>query len=221
MKNVFISVFIIFIVLLSFSCNSDPEVVDEPEDTTDTTTEPVKVERPETEYNQAKGLRDLIVRYELNNYSETDYLDAETSYLDGESNYEQDNEASKSAFYKAIAKYNVVIEMGFPLLIDEKREAVDPVKLDSEDLKAQVAVPDSYQNALAVYNEALQEKEAGNYERSVELMEEAKTLFDAVHTEVVQKRDRAQTELDEFNNSIKNLEQQVADDLSNSQQTSP
>ena len=217
MKNVFISVFIIFIVLLSFSCNSDPEVVDEPEDTTET----VQAERPETEYNQAKGLRDLIARYKLGNYAETDFQDAETSYLDGESNYEQDNDASKSAFYKAIAKYNVVIEMGFPLLIDEKREEVDPVKLESEDLKAQVAVPDNYQNALNVYNEALQEKEAGNYEKSVELMEEAKTLFDAVHTEVVQKRDRAQTQLDTFNNSIKNLEQQVADDLNNSQQTSP
>jgi hypothetical protein len=221
MKKLFISISIIFLILLSFSCNSDPEVVEEPEETTEETTEPVQFERPESEYNQAKGLRDVISRYELHNYAETDFQDAETSFTEAENHYEQDNEASKSAFYKAIAKYNVVIEMGFPLLIDEKREEADQDKHASEELKAEVASPDSYQNALDVYNEALQEKEAGNYEKSIELMEEAKILFEAVYVEVVEKKDRAQIQLDALNQSLKDAEQQIIADIKNSEQTSP
>lgn len=212
MKNILVSIIIIFLVIFSFSCNSDPEVVEDTQDT-----ETIQAERPETEYNQAKTLRTLISKYSLNNYAETDFDDAETNFTNGESNYEKDNEASKSALYKAIAKYNVVIETGFPLLIEDKKEDVDPVKEDSEKLKAHNASPENYQNALSVYNQALEEKEAGNYEKSVELMEQAKTLFDELYSEVVQKRDRAQAQLDALNQSLENAEQQVTDDMNNTQ----
>jgi tetratricopeptide (TPR) repeat protein len=217
MKKLFISIFIIFLAVFYFSCNSDPEVTDEPEEPQEEPQENVQVPKPETEYNQAKTLRDLISKYSLNNYAQSDYEEAENLFSDGENNYDKDNEASKSALYKAIAKYNVVIEMGFPLLIDEKKGEVDPVKEDSEALKANNASPDNYQKAIDTYNQALAEKEAGNYEKSIELMEEAKTLFDELYTEVVEKKDRAQAQLDALNQSIKNAEQQVIDDMENSQ----
>jgi tetratricopeptide (TPR) repeat protein len=214
MKNTFICVLVILLAVLWISCNSDPEVT---EDTPEDTQEPVKTEKPESEYNKAKALKELISKYSLNNYAESDFAEAEGHFTEAENNYEKDNDASKAAFYKAIAKYNVVVEMGFPLLIEDKKKAVDPVKEDSEELKAQNASTDNYQKALDTYNQALAEKEAGNYEKSVELMEEAKTLFDELYIEVVEKRDRAQASLNAFDQSIKNAEQRVLDDINNSQ----
>ncbi len=164
---------------------------------------------PETERNQAIGLQQQIEEYDLGSLVQTEYQAAEARYLDGDKAYNTDNKTSKEAFDEAIAYYQTVIEKGFPILTDNTKKETDASLTLADELKAGVAVKDDYDKAKEVYNNAVTEQEAGNYEKAIELFEEADGLFQQVYEIAKEKKEKAELAIQEALDSLKASEEKA------------
>ena len=164
---------------------------------------------PETERNQAIGLRQQIEEYDLGSLVQTEYQSAEAKYLDGDKAYNTDNKTSKEAFDEAVAYYQTVIEKGFPILTDNTKKETDASLALADELKAGVAVKDDYDKAKEVCGNAVAEQEAGNYEKAIELFEEANSLFQQVYEKAKEKKEKAELAIQEALDSLKASEEKA------------
>lgn len=164
---------------------------------------------PETERNQAIELRKKIEEYDLGSLVETEYQTAEAKIVEGDKAYNTDNKTSKEAFDQAIANYQAVIAKGFPILTDNTKKETDASLALADGLKAGVAVRDDYAKAKAVYDNAVAEQEAGNYEKAIELFQEADDLFQQVYEKAKAKKAKAEGVIQEALDSLKASEEKA------------
>ena len=165
---------------------------------------------PESEYKEAKELRAKIAQYDLARYAQDDFDKAEGSFMEGESLYDKDNDKSKTALKEAILGYKAVIDKGFPAYLDDKIYVIEGIKQEADDLMAPVAVKSEYKSANAVYEDALKNKEKGNYEKSSEQLDAALDQFQSVYDMTLAKKEKAEQNLAEANAMIEELEAAAA-----------
>ena len=194
---------------LLLSCTTPPPAAPAPP-------QPPAVEKkvpplPEAEYVRAKELKGKVEKYQLGALVPEAFQSAEKSFQEGEAAYKQDNEKAKSSLDQAIAAYRQVIEKGFPLLADRKKAETEAVKDQADSIKANVAVKEDYDKAKALYDQALQERKAGAFEKALELLAQAKDLFADAYAKAKAKKDRAEESLRASQEGLKQVEAQAAE----------
>jgi len=160
-------------------------------------------EAPDEEKALAEALRDRIEEFGLAELAQSDYDAAEARYKEGTMAYGQDNEASRKAFDGAIAYYQAVIDKAFPILVGNVKTDADSYRRQADAIKASVAVKEDYAAAKTVYDSAMAEEQAGNYEKAAELFGQAEELFAQVYADAKEKKDKAEQALKE---ALENLE---------------
>ncbi len=198
MKKIMSMFITIVLFLIMISCATTPEKEPEP-----------AAALPESEYDQAKGLKKKVEKYGLGEYVPDEYRTAEKKYSDGEAAYNKDNASSKEYLDEAINNYRIVIEKGFPIVAGKKREEIETIKKQADDIKASVAVKDDYEKTQEVYDSALEEKRAGNYETALELLEKARGLFEEVYKKTEQKKERAEKSMEDSRKGIESAEERA------------
>jgi hypothetical protein len=180
------------------SCASAPKTAN-----TTTTTE----NQPVTEYEQAKAHRRTVQTYELQQYAAETYATAEEAFKTGEAAYEnKEFGKARTALNEADAQYLVIITNAFPQYFDAKEKEVAALRSSAEEIKAQVAARDEYQKAVTTWENALKEKQAGNYEQGAALLNDARTEFEAVYTKTKEKKARAEQSLEELRTNIEQVQ---------------
>lgn len=155
----------------------------------------------------AKGLRERI---ETSNYAAWDqgnYQKAEERYATEETLFASLGDPSQAAspatdakpiaqgldaLDEAVLRYNLVIQKGREGGATARRDKADAVKIQSEEIKAQVAVKDEYDAALALYQDAAAAMTAGEYEAAASKFDEAAAAFEKAYALASEKRARAE-----------------------------
>ena len=155
----------------------------------------------------AKGLRDRI---ETSNYAAWDqgnYAKAEERYAAEEALFaslgDQGQAASPAtdpkplsqgidALDEAVLRYNLVIQKGREGGANARKDKADAIKLQSEEIKAQVAVKAEYDAALSLYKDAQSAMAAGEYENAAAKFDEATAAFENAYALASDKRAKAE-----------------------------
>jgi hypothetical protein len=195
------------LAILLFSCASPPEQPEQPEQPS----QPVdtSVPLPENELEEAKALKRRVDNNGLAEFAQQDYQQAENSLQEGEAAYGKDNAKAKTALDKAIASYQAVITKAFPLKIDRSKAEVDAIRANAESIKAQVAMKSAYAAAKGKYDAALAARDAGNFEQAISLLTEAKTLFQDLYDQTLEKKQSAETEIKTSQDGLKDAEERA------------
>ena len=189
------AVAVVAIVLLG-GCPSAPETVDPPDEL----------------YDEAKELRSLIVEFDLAQYSDAEFQAGETAFSDGESAYSSGDYATAEAeFTVAVDQYRIVVADGFRAISTARKGEADTEKARADAIHAAVAVPESYQSALDIYNQAIAAEDDGDDEAAAELFENATTLFQQVYEAAAEKKRLAEEALSNIGNTLDTLDQHRTD----------
>lgn len=200
-------------LFLAVSCASTPPEKPKEPETPPVKVEPVKptVAAPEAELAKAKALKARADSYDLGDIVPVEYAAAKKDLEAGEAAYGKDNAASKESLDKAIDGFTTVIAKGGGLLVDKIQQRSSASKKKADDIKANVAAKDEYGKALAVYNQALQDKAAGNLEKAGNGFAEADQMFTAVYETARAKRENALEIMKEAEQVQAQSEQKAAD----------
>lgn len=184
---------VVAIVALLGACASAPEPVPPPDDA----------------YDTAEELRTQIQDYELAQYAQSEFDVGEQQFAAGEVAYENEEYAvAEEAFNLAIDRYTVVIREGFRAIAGARREEATAQKELADEAKAGVAVPDAYEAAQAVYNEAIDEAAEGNDRHAAELFENAAFLFAEAYQQADDKRRQALDAMNRVDQRVRDLDVQ-------------
>lgn len=141
---------------------------------------PDPVPPPDQEYDAARALRAQITQNDLAQFARMENQRGDAAFAAGEAAYNAgDYESALASFGEAIENYTVVVREGFRGQAAARKTAADAQKQRADAARANVAVPDDYQAALTVYNQANAAVEAGRAADAVPLYENAQTLFSA------------------------------------------
>jgi hypothetical protein len=173
--------------------------------------EPEPIPAPESEREQATELRETIQKFELQSLAQSDYDAAEVEYKKAEDLYGTDNGPAKTAYDAAISGYESVIRAAFPTLARRYGEETEAVRADSQELKAEVALPEDYAEAEAAYQKALASEKAGNFEAAVDEFQEANELYKKVYAATAEKKARADAAMSAAADGISAAEKRAAE----------
>lgn len=166
---------------------------------------PEPVPPPDEAYDTAKSLRSQIQEYDLAQYAQSEFDVGEEQFAAGEVAYENgEYAAADEAFNLAIGHYTEVIDEGFRAVAGARRVEAEEQMALADEVKAGVAVPDAYDAAQAVYNEAIDSETDGNNRHAAELYENAAVLFAEAYQQADEKRRQA---LDAMNRVDQRVEQ--------------
>jgi hypothetical protein len=155
----------------------------------------------------AKGLRERIEDSDYAAWDQGNYAKAEERYAAEEALFaslgDQGQAASPAtdpkplsqgidALDEAVLRYNLVIQKGREGGATARKDKADAIKLQSEEIKAQVAVKAEYDAALALYKEAQYAMAAGEYEDAAAKFDEAAAAFEKVYALAADKRAKAE-----------------------------
>jgi tetratricopeptide (TPR) repeat protein len=76
-------------------------------------------------------------------------------------------------------------------------------------IKADVAMGDEYAKAKAAYDEALKDKNEGNYKKAAKSFEKARGLFEEVYAKTEEKRARAARSMEESQKALQLVEEKA------------
>lgn len=114
------------------------------------------------------------------------------------------------ALDEAVLRYNLVIQKGREGGAAAHRDKTDAIKLQSEGIKAQVAVKDEYDAALSLYKDAQLAMAAGEYEDAAAKFDEATSAFEKAYALAADKRAKAEA-------AMKAAEEAAAESLKKAQ----
>lgn len=170
---------------------------------------PEPVPPPDEAYDTAKSLRSQIQEYDLAQYAPSEFDVGEDQFAAGEVAYEtEEYAAADEAFNLAIDRYTEVIDEGFRAIAGERREEATTQKELADEAKASVAVPDAYDAAQAVYNEAIDAAADGNDQHAAELFENAALLFAEAYQQADEKRGQALDAMNRVDQRVEDLDVQ-------------
>lgn len=98
---------------------------------------------------------------------------------------------------EALLRYNLALAKGWEMSAGSKRAKAEVYKMQSESIKAQVAVRDLYTEAKAVWDAAAAAQAAGRHEESVAMFDEAEGRFMVVYEIAADKRAAAEVAMRE------------------------
>jgi hypothetical protein len=160
------------------------------------------VAKPEAEYEQAKKMKTMITTYGFDTYAPDDFTAGEEKFAAGENTYDKDNAASKAAFDEAIASYKIVIHAGIAAKMKDRETEIDSAAKMADDIKADVATPEEYNNAKASYEKAKEAAAADNWEEASTLFDQAKTQYEDAYNKSKEKKDKAEQAMEASKNAI-------------------
>lgn len=170
---------------------------------------PQTVAPPDEAYDTAKTLRAQIQEFNLAQYARTEFEAGEGQFRSAEAAYDTEEYAvAGEGFGLAIDNYTIVLREGFRAVAGQRREQASSAKQRADDMKASVAVPDDYAEALDIYNRAIAAQGAGNDQLAAELFENAAILFSRVYDLASDKRRQALEAIGRVDERIENLETQ-------------
>ncbi len=162
---------------------------------------------PQKEYEKANELRKKVQKYDLKKYAEEEYKNAEKNYEEAKILVEsKKNFKAKKILGIVNNGYQTVLDKGFPPYTDERDNETKKEKKYAEEIKANVAVKEQFEDAEKTYNDALKHKESKEYENSIELLNTAKDKYSKVYSVAKQKKDKAKKSIDSTEHDLKEVE---------------
>lgn len=173
----------------------------------------------------AKGLRERIETSDYAAWDQGNYAKAEERYAAEEALFASLGDPAQAAspatdpkplsqgidaLDEAVLRYNLVIQKGREGGATARKDKADAVKLQSEEIKAQVAVKAEYDAALALYKEAQYAMAAGAYEDAAAKFDEAAAAFEKAYALASDKRAKAEA-------AMKTAEEAAAESLRKAQ----
>lgn len=139
---------------------------------------------PDKELDQAKKYKEKINKYELKKYAEKENDLADKAYDDAakvmtpKSSF--NNGKAKKSLDTANSNYKTVYDKGITTLSDDESKKTKEEVNSANQIKANVAVKAAYDEALALYNQAIAARDSKDYEKSIDLFRDAKIKFEEV-----------------------------------------
>lgn len=210
------AIIILAVAIVLAGCASAPEEAppQEPEPTqqAEPEAEPEPepgVEAPEALYQEAQELRGQIQEFSLASYNEEQWEAGESSFESGESAYEaQEYGDARESLVAAVEAYNEVIASAVSVIIPERRSSAQTARDQAQAARANVALQEEFEAAVATFDEALQAVENEEYQRAVALFQEAEDAFERLTSEALAKRAEAEAALEEIRQNLDSLEEQ-------------
>ncbi|MFW5718412.1 MAG: hypothetical protein ACOC37_03785 [Spirochaetota bacterium] len=167
---------------------------------------PEPVPPPDEAYDTAKNLRAQIQEFDLAQYAQSEFDVGEEQFAAGEVAYEtEEYTVAEEAFNLAIDRYTEVIDEGFRAVAGARRQEAEAQKELADEAKAGVAIPDAYEAAEAVYNEAIDAETDGNAQHAAELYENAAVLYAEAYEQADEKRKQALDAMNRIDQRVQNL----------------
>ena len=171
------------------------------------------------------GLRAMIVEYQLAQYAEPTFEEAEAAYRRGIDAYGTDNERAAEALAAAEEGFETVREAGFRELVVRRRNLVEDQIEAGIDARADVAVRDEWTDATESLNEADEAADDGEYLEALVLYDEALADFADATAAAEEKRRRAlqaisdaERRRQELDAKVEELEEATRDELEDEQE---
>jgi tetratricopeptide (TPR) repeat protein len=216
MKAQYLAGLVLAVAIVFAGCASAPEEAPprEPEPTeqaqpeAEPETEP-QVEAPEALYQEARELRGQIREFSLSSYNEEQWEAGESSFERGESAYDAENYAdAEESLLAAVDAYNDVIASAVSVIIPERQSGAQTARAQAEAARADVALQEEFDTAVATFDQALAAVENQEYQRAVALFQEAEDAFEQLTSEALEKRAEAEAALNEIRENLDALEEQ-------------
>jgi hypothetical protein len=154
----------------------------------------------------AANARQLLVSRDLAKWDPSNWSLAESKYASSASLFRQDAHASDDAVDEAILRYGVVKDTAYGYFAADRKKASETERDRAAGIKADIAVKDEYEAALALYAKAQSDDGAKNYESSSAEYDRAATAFAAAYTQAKAKMDTAKTELGSLDSALATAE---------------
>ncbi len=184
MKYNFILLLPVFILLFS-SCGSSPDV----------------------EFEKASKNRQKIEKYQLQQYAEDEFKQAEENYKQARDAMDKKNNLKAGkAVASANQKYQVVLDKGFPPYTEKKDNEVQSDKKATDEIKGNVALKNEYDEALKSYNEAILLKNEKKYEEAIEKFQVSKDRFQNVYKITKEKKEKTEGSLESTDRALKEVQ---------------
>ncbi len=157
---------------------------------------------PAAKLKQAQDLKALIDQYNLASQAADTYQAGSAALLAGQQAMGSDNATANAKLDEAIGDFNRVIQSGFPPLIQARQQQVDKAKAAALAVKADTAVPDQYNQAVALEQQAAQKQSSGDYAGAYELLAQALDAYNNAANSATQQRAQALQALSAANAQI-------------------
>ncbi|MDR0600808.1 MAG: hypothetical protein LBG42_00355 [Treponema sp.] len=133
--------------------------------------------------------RQTITNRNFASYDPDNFNRADTAGLAAVNDYDAGNiEQARDGAEEAKLRYNLVLKTGWPALTAEKKATAGAQRQNALDVKANVAVRDSFNAAAQIFNEAETALRVEKYEEAVGLYEQSEILFLAASRNAEEKR---------------------------------
>ena len=190
MKKTINLLFLCFLLIFAFSCVSDPEA----------------------KYTEANALKSKADKYELDKYAENEYQAAEDNLKEGKSLIDAKNKMKAvKVLDESVKNYKSVLDKGLPPYTDEQNDEAKENRSEADAIKANVAVKEKYDEAEKLYNDGVQAMNSKDYEKAIELFNQAEEKYNEAYDEASTKRDKARKSI----NSAEEIKSEVEENISN------
>jgi hypothetical protein len=139
------------------------------------------------------GIRSEIEAHDLSRFDPASFATAEEHIQQADSAYkEKDMATAQQAAKEALVHYQQVADTGWEALAEEQRQRARALREEALNLKAQVAMPEAYQEADLVYTEGERTMSAKDFKQALETFTQSADKFMAVRDGTAKKRQTAE-----------------------------
>ncbi len=163
----------------------------------------------------ASDARERIKDKDLAKWDSGNFQLAENKYAAEDSLWasgkDSDLVAGIDALDEAVLRYNLVVQKGRQSVAIGAKEKTDESKTRSETIKAQVAVKDQYDAALATYEDGISKLTSGDFETAADELQKSGAGFDAAYEAAAAKRASAAEAMRDAQAAAAESEKKAAD----------
>ncbi len=161
--------------------------------------------------SEAEELRSEILEFGLDAYEEEQYALGNEAFSRAEGILSEDPEEAAQQYEEAIARFESVIDGGFPALLVDRQSEVEGARQDAIDARARTAAASMFEEAEGLLDQAIELREAGSYRESYGTFADAETRFGDSSTRAQERRDEARAALDRLDQRIREAEEEASD----------
>lgn len=158
---------------------------------------------------EAEELRATIEEYELDAYEAEETALGDQALDRGDDLIDQDPAAAQESFEEAVGRFEVVISLGFPALLDDRQEDVEEIRQEAIDARARTAATDAFDRADELFGQAIAQREAESFEQSFGTFADAQEGFHESREIAVRRREEARAALDRLDERLREAEAQA------------
>ncbi len=143
---------------------------------------------PDAELQHAKDLKAQDEKYGLDKQVPAAYERGVAALTAGQEAMGTDNATAKTKLDEAIAAFQEVYDTGMPVLVADREQEMAKAKQQALDAKANNAVPDQFQQAQSLEQQATEKKNAKAYTEAYDLLPKARAAYLAAADAAKKKR---------------------------------